>query len=127
MTEKEVIKKAAALFAKVQEIPAATAAEKEFYINHFNLKAIPEQYPAFFNRCLVRRFYAWFTYADYTEPVTLYTISQLQTLCEIQEAIQEAENNCNWDKADDLYIMQETFLNDITPPDVYQKAAIISA
>lgn len=126
MKENEIIKKAAALFEKVEVIPAATPAEQDYYINHFNLKAIPEQYPTFFNRCLVRRFYVWFTYADYTEPVTLYTISQLQTLCEIQEAIQEAENNCNWDKADTLYIMQEDFLNDITPPDAY-KAANISA
>lgn len=124
MKEKEVIKKAAALFAKVQEIPAATPAEQQYYINHFNLKGIPEQYPTFFNKCMVKRFYVWFTYADYTEPVTLYTISQLQTLCEIQEAIQAAENNCNWDKADDLYIMQEEFLNNITAPDVYQAANI---
>ena len=126
MKEHEIIKKAAALFAKIQEIPAATPAEQDYYINHFKLKGIPEQYPTFFNKCMVKRFYVWFTYVDYTEPITIYTISQLQALCEIQEAIQEAENNCNWDKADELYIMQEDFINDITPPDAY-KAANISA
>lgn len=121
MKENEVIKEAKRLFYKFEVIPEATAEEKAYNKKIFDVKGRPEEYPAFYNRCMVKRYQIYenpfcFGYYDY---IVFYTISQLQTYIEITKAITAANNNCEWERADDLYIRQESFINSITPPEVY--------
>lgn len=121
MTEKEILKEAGRMFYKFVIIPEATEQEKEYNKHIFDIKGRPEEYPTFYNKCMVKRYKIYnnsfcFLYCD---PVTLYTISQLQTYITIQKAIEEAENNADFSRADDLYIRQESFINSIRPPEVY--------
>lgn len=121
MTEKEILKEAERLFYKFEVIPEATAEEKAYNKKIFDIKGRPEDYPAFYNRCLVKRYQIYenpFCF-DYYDTITFYTISQLQAYIEISKAITAANNNCDWERADDLYIKQEFFINSITPPEVY--------
>lgn len=121
MKESEVIKEARKLFYKFEVIPEATEAEKAYNKKIFDIKGRPEDYPAFYNRCMVKRYQIYenpFCF-DYYDNIVFYTISQLQTYIEIHKAIAAANNNCEWERADDLYIKQESFINSITPPEVY--------
>ena len=126
MKENDVIKKAKNLFYCVEIIPEATPAEKEYNKNIFALKGRPEEYRNFFNKCLVKRYEIYFnSYSlEYCDPVTIYTISQLQALVYIREEINKAEDLCQWDRADNLYIKEEDFIKSITAPDAYQAANI---
>jgi hypothetical protein len=121
MKENEIIKEARKLFYKFEVIPEATAEEKAYNKKIFDIKGRPEEYPAFYNRCMVKRYKLYintFSY-EYYDPIIFYTISQLQAYTEIQKAINAANENCDWQRADDLYIRQESFINSITPPEVY--------
>ena len=121
MKENEIIKEAKKLFYKIQIIPEATAEEKAYNKMIFENKGKPEEYPAFYNRCMVKRYEIYnnaFSY-EYYDPIIFYTISQLQAYIEIQKAINAANENCDFDRANDLYIRQESFINSITPPEVY--------
>lgn len=121
MKESEVIKEAKKLFYKFEVIPEATAEEKAYNKRIFENKGKPEEYPAFYNRCMVKRYNIYnnaFSY-EYYDPIIFYTISQLQTYIEIEKAIKAANDSCDWERADDLYIRQESFINSITPPEVY--------
>lgn len=122
MKEKEIINQAKKLFYRFQIIPEATPTEKEYYKQHFNNKGIPEKYPAFYNKVLVKRYQLFFNSWEYAEPINLYTLSQLQALVTIEKEIRKANDACQWDQADALYISEENFLNQITPPEAYQKA-----
>ena len=121
MKENEIIKEARKLFYKFEVIPEATEAEKAYNKMIFENKGKPEDYPAFYNKCMVKRYKIYnnaFSY-EYYDPIIFYTISQLQAYIEIQKAINAANENCDFDRADDLYIRQESFINSITPPEVY--------
>ena len=121
MKENEIIKEAKKLFYKFEVIPEATEAEKAYNKKIFENKGKPEEYPTFYNKCMVKRYeiYNNSFCLEYCAPVTFYTISQLQTYITIQQAIEEAENNADFSRADDLYIRQESFINSIRPPEVY--------
>lgn len=121
MTEKEILKEAGRIFFKFEVIPEATPQEKEYNKHIFDIQGRPEEYPTFYNKCMVKRYQIYNNSfcLEYCAPVTFYTISQLQTYITIQQAIEEAENNADFSRADDLYIRQESFINSITPPEVY--------
>lgn len=121
MKKSEVLKAARKMFYKFEIIPEATEAEKEYNKRIFEIKGRPEEYPAFYNKCLVPRYkiYENSFCLEYCDPITFYTISQLQMYITIQKAIEEANENCNFDRADELYLLEEKYINSIRPPEVY--------
>lgn len=121
MKENEIIKEATRIFYRFQIIPEATAAEKEYNKRLFTTQGRPEDYPAFYNKCMVKRYeiYNNVFSIEYHDPIILYTVSQLQAYIEIEKKITAANESCDFSRADELYIIQDDFIKAITPPEVY--------
>ena len=102
-------------FYLVQIVPEATEEEKNYYIEFFKKNPTQGNYKEFYSRALCERIEIFNTSfnVEYNDPLTLYNLHQLETLTGFRKAIEKAQEQCDFDEVDNIYLKEEEFINSI--------------